>query len=176
MPDTWAIMEEEIRTHPPLEPAPNKTDYGLHISICTGGKERDIHNNCAPGNRRMTKEKKKRGGRATLAHTKKLAYLRKRSSLFFKKREMAPELCPRKGYHIGGNNKSDTERKKNGNWQIFPIFFVEGEKGVTHHARIPVDQDHSFSKEDASSDDWHAVFVFDWNANTLDDCFAPVSS
>ena len=57
--------------------------------------------------------------------------------------------------------------------QFFP---EEGEKKeITHRARIPVDQNRSFREDAASSDDWRAVSVCDWSANTLDGCFSPVS-
>ena len=60
MPFTGAIMKEEKKHISHRSHAPNKVEYGLHISICTGEKERGIHNNCAPGNSRMTKEREEK--------------------------------------------------------------------------------------------------------------------
>ena len=61
------------KRRPHIKHAPNKNKRLFTLLDLRGLERQILHSNCAPGNPRMTKERKReRGGGKTLAHTKNL--------------------------------------------------------------------------------------------------------
>ena len=111
MPSTRAIIKKERKHSTHRGQTPNTIKNSLHISICTSEYRGGIHTKCAAGKSEMTQERERKkneegGGGNTSSHKNVVISEREvKTFLSLGKTEMAPGLCPRRGYHIGGNKR-----------------------------------------------------------------------